>query len=139
MNSCGLLCSSVLRALSLAQCDQYRKTKAEDNCWNYEMTVGENGSGLPEKCHGIGPWFPIPSAKCTLSMGTCLFQRAHVDYESILHVLPEHAVECLVDLLDRDDFDFGHNIFLAAIVEHLLRLRHAANHRARDRCPLYDQ
>src|SRR5215472_17063278 len=88
---------------------------------------------------GLGRGFPSQAQNARLAWGTCSFQRTHVDYESILHVLPEHAVKCLVDLLDRDDFDFGHDIFLAAVVEHLLRLRHAANHRARDRCPLYDQ
>ena len=57
-----------------------------------------------------------------------LSQRAHIDYEAVFHVLLQQAFEGFVDLLHWDDFDFRNNVVLAAVVEHLLRLRHAANH-----------
>ncbi len=61
-----------------------------------------------------------------------LLQRAHVDHEAVFHVLLQHAFEGLIDLLDRDDLDVGRDLVLAAVLEHLLRFRHPADHRARN-------
>ena len=57
-------------------------------------------------------------------------QRSHVDREAVFHVALEHPLVGFVDLLDRDDFDVGSDVVLAAEVEHLLRLGDAADGRA---------
>src|SRR5579871_3824243 len=43
-------------------------------------------------------------------------QRGHVDHEPVLHILPQHSLEGLVDLLDRNGLDVGDNVVLAAVV-----------------------
>src|ERR1035437_2940238 len=63
--------------------------------------------------------------------GPVLAKRTHVDDESVLHVLAQHAFVGSVDLLDRNDFDLGGDVVLAAGVKHLLGLGHAANHGSR--------
>ena len=67
------------------------------------------------------------------------FQRRHVDGEAVLHVGLEQSLVGFVDLLDRDDFDVGGDVVLAAEVEHLLGLRDAADGRAGEAAASEDQ
>src|ERR1051326_831195 len=53
--------------------------------------------------------------------------RSHVDDEAVLHVGLQHALVGFVDLLHGDDFNVAGDVVLAAEVEHLLRLRDAAD------------
>jgi hypothetical protein len=67
--------------------------------------------------------------------GSCMFglfrfERSHVDRKPVLHIRLEQSLVGFVHLLDRDDFDIGSDIMLAAKVEHLLRFGDAADHRA---------
>src|SRR4051794_21536401 len=57
-------------------------------------------------------------------------EARHVDREAVLDVRLEQPLVGLVDLLDGDDLDVGGDVVLAAEVEHLLRLRDAADVRA---------
>src|ERR1700674_1759891 len=61
-----------------------------------------------------------------------LGEARHVDREAVPHVALEHAVVGDVDLLDGDGLDVCDDAALVAEVEHLLRLRDAADQRARD-------
>src|SRR6266568_26512 len=71
--------------------------------------------------------------RASLHVGSrSLLQRTHVDDEAVLHILLEHALEGFVDRLDGNDFDIGGDVVATAVVEHLLRLRHAADHGACD-------
>ena len=58
------------------------------------------------------------------------FQGSHVDREAVLDVRFDQALVGLVDLLDRNHFDIGSDVVLAAEVEHLLGLLDAADQRA---------
>jgi hypothetical protein len=50
-----------------------------------------------------------------------LFQRAHIDYEPILHILLKKPLNDLVDLPDGDHFDVGGNVVPAAVIQQLSR------------------
>ena len=58
------------------------------------------------------------------------FEGCHVDAEAVLHIGLDQPLVGFVDLLDRDDFDVGSDIVLAAEAEHFLRLGNAADNRA---------
>ena len=58
----------------------------------------------------------------TPTLSASLFEARDVDDEAIAHVVLEHALVGLVDLIDRDHLDIGGDSLLAAEVEHLLRL-----------------
>ena len=60
-----------------------------------------------------------------------LFERSHVNGESILYVSSRQSLVSLVDLLDGDDFYVGCNVMFAAKVEHLLRFGNTPDERAR--------
>ena len=66
-----------------------------------------------------------------LPLACCLrrFEGSHVDGEAVLHIGLDQSLVGLVDLLDRDDFDIGGDVVLAAEVEHLLGLGDAADER----------
>src|SRR5512135_1548659 len=51
-----------------------------------------------------------------------LRQGRHVDDEAIFYVAPKHPFVSLIDLLDRDLLDVGHDVVLPAEIEHLLGL-----------------
>src|SRR6266496_558488 len=59
-------------------------------------------------------------------------QRSHVDRKTVLHIGLKQPLIGFVDFLDRNNFDIGGDIMLAAKIEHLLRFGDAANHRARE-------
>lgn len=141
------------------QCDQEGETDAKDDERNEEVAVGEDRAGLEGKSHRFGlgrrgstcatiktrcrqcqatikieapvaPILHLQNRNDRRSSTTALLQRADVDHEAILDVLLQHALKSFVDLLDRDHFDVGRDLVLAAVVKHLLRLGHAADHRA---------
>ena len=58
------------------------------------------------------------------------FERSHVDGEAVLHIRLEQSLVGFVDLLDRDDFNIGGDVVLAAKIEHLLSFGDAADVRA---------
>src|SRR6185312_8604993 len=68
-----------------------------------------------------------------------LCERGHVDYETVFHVGFEHALERLVDFLNGNDFDVRYDVVFGAVIEHLLRLRHAADDGAGERAALEEQ
>ena len=57
-------------------------------------------------------------------------ERSHIDGEAVLHIGLEQSLVGFVDLLDRDDFDIGGDVVLAAEIEHLLSFGDAADVRA---------
>src|SRR5881398_1000998 len=59
-------------------------------------------------------------------------QARRVDDEAIPHIAPLHTIVRIVDLVSVNDFDFGHDSVLPAVVKHLLRLGNPADVRARD-------
>src|SRR5712671_4633578 len=54
-----------------------------------------------------------------------LFEARQIDDEPVPHVVPEHPLVRLVDLLDGDDLHVGADLVAGTVVEHLLRLRDA--------------
>src|ERR1700760_3602875 len=67
---------------------------------------------------------------CRMNGSCCsALERRHVDGEAVFHIRFQQSLISFVDLLDRDDFNVGGDVVLAAEVEHLLRLRDAANQR----------
>src|SRR3978361_2013346 len=71
--------------------------------------------------------------------GPAASERGGVDDEAVADVARHHALPRLVDLIGRDDLDLGAEAVLRAEVEHLLRLRDTADHRAGQRLTPADQ
>ena len=67
------------------------------------------------------------------------FERSHVDGEAILHIGLEQPLVSFVDLLDRDHFDVGGDVVLAAKIEHLLGFGNAADGRAGEAAAAEDE
>src|SRR3954451_11755143 len=65
--------------------------------------------------------------------------RRGVDDEAVADVGGEHSLIRLVDVLRLDDLDLCGDAVLGAEVEHLLRLRDAADHGPGERAPSSDQ
>ena len=83
--------------------------------------------------------FFIFTALPHIFLGLLRFQRSHVDREAVLHIGLEQSLVGFVDLLDRDDFDIGGDVVLAAEVEHLLGFGDAADGRAGEAAAAHDQ
>src|SRR5207247_28197 len=66
-------------------------------------------------------------------------KRSHFDRKPVLYIGLEQSLIGFVDFLDRNDFDIGGDVVSAAKVEHLLRFRDAANHRAGETAPPADE
>src|SRR6266702_14441 len=60
------------------------------------------------------------------------FQRLQVENEAVLHISLDHAFPRISNLVEARHLDVGDDVVLAAEVQHLLRLRNAANHRTRE-------
>jgi hypothetical protein len=65
-----------------------------------------------------------------------LFERSHVNGESILYIRSGQSLISLVDLLDGDDFYVGSNVMFTTKVEHLLRFGNTPDERARETATL---
>lgn len=74
-----------------------------------------------EKATELSPSFFEPSDR----PGSC--QRCHVDHETIFHIALQQPFVGFIDFLDRDLFDIGRYPVLAAEIQHLLCLLHAAD------------
>src|SRR5713101_5271007 len=66
-------------------------------------------------------------------------ERSHVDRETVLHIGLEQSFVSFVDFLDRNDFDIGGDVMLAAKIEHLLGFGDAADGRARETAAPHDE
>src|ERR1700736_1006824 len=66
-------------------------------------------------------------------------ERSHVDREAVLHVRLEQSLVSLVDFLDRNDFDIGRDVMLAAKIEHLLGFGDATDGRAGETAAPHDE
>ena len=53
-----------------------------------------------------------------------------VDHEAVFHVTLDHSFVGVVDLIAADQFDIGDDAVFGAEVQHLLRFRNTADHRA---------
>src|SRR5437868_15130769 len=71
-------------------------------------------------------------AVCGWSLSENFSEFGAVDHEAVLHVSARGSIERGVDLLRGDHFNVARDAVLAAVLEHLLRLRNAADERTDD-------
>src|SRR2546430_4016251 len=67
------------------------------------------------------------------------FERSHVDRETVLHIGLEQSLVGFVDFLNRNDFDIGGDVMLAAKVEHLLGFGDATDRGAGETATPHDE
>src|SRR5882724_6951514 len=73
------------------------------------------------------------------SVSAFFFERSHVDRETVLHIGLEQSLVGFVDFLDRNNFDIGGDVMLAAKIEHLLSFGDAADGRAGETATAQDE
>ena len=54
-------------------------------------------------------------------------ERPHIDDETVFDIAPDRALIGPIDVLYRDALDVAHDVVLATEIQHLLRLRQAAD------------